>query len=71
MFNVDIHAREWISGAVTTYIINDLLNGNLQSELDSFDFYIIPITNPDGYEYTHTSVSIHGKQWPVAIQYRF
>jgi murein tripeptide amidase MpaA len=51
----NIHAREWITNAVTTYIINELVSGSLQSRLDQFDFYIVPVTNPDGYEYTHTT----------------
>ncbi|CAG7832180.1 unnamed protein product [Allacma fusca] len=51
----NIHAREWITNAVTTYIINQLLTGTLQSRLDQFDFYIVPVANPDGYEYTHTT----------------
>jgi len=53
-----IHAREWITGAVGTYIIDQLLNSNeteIQSWLDDYDFYILPITNPDGYEFTHTT----------------
>ncbi|CAG7718000.1 unnamed protein product, partial [Allacma fusca] len=33
------HAREWITSAVATYIINELLCGTLQERLDQFDFY--------------------------------
>jgi len=25
--------------------------------MDDFDWYFLPIANPDGYEYTHTNVS--------------
>ena len=25
--------------------------------LDEFDWYILPVANPDGYEYSHTTVS--------------
>ncbi|CAL8102302.1 unnamed protein product [Orchesella dallaii] len=56
--DANIHAREWITGAVCTYIIDQLLNSNeteIQSWLDDYDFYILPITNPDGYEFTHTT----------------
>ena len=27
--------------------------------VDTFDWYILPIVNPDGYEFTHTDVSNH------------
>ncbi|KAG4072694.1 hypothetical protein HA402_001806 [Bradysia odoriphaga] len=53
-----IHAREWISPAVTTYLLNDLLsskNESIRSIAENFDWYIVPSVNPDGYVYTHTS----------------
>ena len=56
----NIHAREWISGAVLTYVTNELLNSEdaeIQSWTNDFDFYILPIANPDGFEYSHTEVS--------------
>jgi len=44
-----IHAREWISPATVTYVMNELItnpqHGNL---LNMFDFFILPVTNPDG-----------------------
>jgi len=50
-----IHAREWIAPAVATYIINEFVENRDQytSILDNMDFYILPVVNPDGYEYTH------------------
>jgi len=57
---IAIHSREWITGAVCTYLINELLNNEqdteIQSWLNNFDFYILPVANPDGYEYTHNTV---------------
>jgi len=52
-----IHAREWISPATITFIINELLTNSAAHEevLRAVDFHIIPVTNPDGYEYTHTN----------------
>ncbi|CAB4066845.1 Carboxypeptidase B,Carboxypeptidase O [Lepeophtheirus salmonis] len=49
-----IHAREWISPAATTYIIKEFVNNYEKNKeiLDVFDFYILPILNPDGYAYT-------------------
>lgn len=51
-----IHAREWISPATVTYIVNELVNNyEANKELvDTFQWYILPVHNPDGYEYAHT-----------------
>lgn len=51
-----IHAREWISPAAVLYVISQLVenysaNSNL---LKDYDWVILPVVNPDGYEYTHT-----------------
>nr|CAD7425759.1 unnamed protein product [Timema monikensis] len=50
-----IHAREWISPATVTYIINELTeNRHTHGDaVQNVDWYILPIVNPDGYEYTH------------------
>lgn len=53
----NIHAREWITSAVTTYVINELVKGNktkVQSYLDHFDIHILPVLNPDGFAFTHS-----------------
>jgi len=51
-----IHAREWISPATATYIMRELAeNKNNADLIDFFDFYILPVANPDGYEYSFTS----------------
>ncbi|KAJ8687276.1 hypothetical protein QAD02_023070 [Eretmocerus hayati] len=47
-----IHAREWISPAVVTYIIDYLVE---HSDNLGVDYYILPVINPDGYEYTFRS----------------
>lgn len=52
-----IHAREWITPASVTYIINELLS-NWEQEpkyIQNIDWYFAPVLNPDGYEYTHTT----------------
>jgi murein tripeptide amidase MpaA len=57
-----IHAREWISCSTACYIIRQLIdeyNANDEQTkylLDKFDFYILPVTNPDGYEFSRTEV---------------
>ncbi len=50
-----IHAREWISPAVATWLIKELLadNGKYTSKIN---FHILPVANPDGYEYSRNSV---------------
>ncbi|XP_055681899.1 uncharacterized protein LOC129789271 [Lutzomyia longipalpis] len=52
-----IHAREWISSATATYVINELLRSNdpeIREIAENNDWYIIPVLNPDGLEYTKT-----------------
>ncbi|XP_055551619.1 carboxypeptidase B-like [Wyeomyia smithii] len=50
-----IHAREWISPATVTYIINHLVEEwDEQPEyIRNIDWYVLPVHNPDGYEFTH------------------
>ena len=51
-----IHAREWISPATVAYITQELLvnAGNHIDILSEYDFYVMPLINPDGYEYSRT-----------------
>ncbi|KAK4149364.1 hypothetical protein C8A00DRAFT_47011 [Chaetomidium leptoderma] len=54
-----MHAREWITTMVTEYIAYSLLrhyhvDGDIKHALDSFDFYIVPVVNPDGFVYSQT-----------------
>lgn len=49
-----IHAREWISIATGTYIINELVNNPENKDLlDKFEIQLLAIHNPDGYAYSH------------------
>lgn len=53
-----IHAREWISPATVTYILNEILTSNddaFRTMVESFDWYVFPHVNPDGFVYTHTT----------------
>lgn len=53
----NIHAREWISSATAVWIINELLSSedsNVKNIVDNISWYIIPVSNPDGYEYTRS-----------------
>ena len=51
----NIHAREWISSATATYVLNELLfsdNPEVRDIALNVDWYILPVFNADGYEYT-------------------
>lgn len=51
-----IHAREWIAPSQVLYIISQLVD-NRQDLVQHLDWYLLPVLNPDGYEYTHINVS--------------
>lgn len=54
-----IHAREWIAPALALYVITKLVEDVTESDVvDKIDWVIIPLLNPDGYEYSHTNVSL-------------
>jgi len=52
-----IHAREWISHTTNMYIIDKLIEEYdtvpfVKQMRDTYDWYFLPIVNPDGYAYT-------------------
>ncbi|XP_033229172.1 carboxypeptidase B-like [Belonocnema kinseyi] len=48
-----IHAREWISPVTALHTISELVNEKNKELYKNVDWYIIPVLNPDGYEFTH------------------
>lgn len=58
-----IHAREWMTPSTCIWIINKLVKGyqnfspEVVSLLNDFEFHIMPLHNPDGYEYSHNTVN--------------
>lgn len=60
LFNSMQHAREWISPMVAMYTADQLLAGygvdqNITDLIDRTEILIVPVVNPDGYEYTWTT----------------
>ncbi|KAF2258954.1 hypothetical protein CC78DRAFT_525474 [Lojkania enalia] len=60
LFHGTVHAREWISTMTVEYMAWQLLtkystNSTVKAMVDKFDFYIIPIVNPDGFVYSQTT----------------
>uniref|UniRef100_A0A146LVZ4 Carboxypeptidase B n=1 Tax=Lygus hesperus TaxID=30085 RepID=A0A146LVZ4_LYGHE len=52
-----IHAREWAATASAAYVMKELVENRSKyaSVLNKIDFYVMPVMNPDGYEYSHTN----------------
>ncbi|XP_012520202.1 PREDICTED: carboxypeptidase A2 [Propithecus coquereli] len=54
-----IHAREWVTQATALWTANKIASdyGNdpsITSILDTLDIFLLPVTNPDGYVFSHT-----------------
>ncbi|XP_055687463.1 carboxypeptidase B-like [Lutzomyia longipalpis] len=51
-----IHAREWIAPMAAMYLIHELVvHSNENADLLDCDWIIIPLANPDGYQFSHDS----------------
>ncbi|KAI0405637.1 hypothetical protein F4802DRAFT_596906 [Xylaria palmicola] len=65
-YHGNVHAREWISSMTVEYITYQLINNYsndtaVKAVLDNYDFYILPVVNPDGFVYTQTSTRLWRK----------
>lgn len=57
LINGTQHAREWIAGAVATCVADRLVRDydrdpQIRDFVDHTDLWIVPVVNPDGYQYT-------------------
>ncbi|XP_035422479.1 carboxypeptidase A2-like [Cygnus atratus] len=55
-----IHSREWVTQASAMWIARKLAsdygnNPSITSLLNKMDIFLLPVANPDGYEFTHTT----------------
>ncbi|KAJ6649863.1 Zinc carboxypeptidase A 1 [Pseudolycoriella hygida] len=58
LIEANIHAREWISSATATWLLNELLTSTDPEVVDiatNINWYFIPVLNPDGFVYTKTT----------------
>lgn len=58
-----IHGHEWMTVAFVTYLFNELIhcdsskNPAAKHLAYNYHWLLIPVANPDGYDYTHKTVS--------------
>ena len=62
VFDCAVHAREWAAPSTCLWFINELAtkygsDNEVTQLLNGFDWKIIPVSNPDGYTYSWTTVS--------------
>ncbi len=68
IFNGCQHAREWIATMVPTFIADTLVRDygsdpRITALLDSTEFYIVPVANPDGFEFTYAPEPVGYRMW--------
>lgn len=60
-----VHAREWVAVTSCLYLAHRLVadyetDPSVAQLVEHYDWYILPVANPDGYEYSHSMVSKEG-----------
>ncbi|XP_065094120.1 carboxypeptidase B-like [Ochlerotatus camptorhynchus] len=64
-----VHAREWGAIMSVMYLIHELVeHSDMYADMLVNDWVIVPVANPDGYEFSHTSNRMWRKnRFPVTI----
>ncbi|RXG51253.1 Zinc carboxypeptidase [Armadillidium vulgare] len=53
-----MHSREWVGVASALYVINELVKGAGTPFTKFVEWRIVPVSNPDGYQYTWTQTDV-------------
>jgi murein tripeptide amidase MpaA len=61
-----IHAREWLAAPVCMKLIEDVIADPARQA--QVDWYVLPISNPDGYVFSWADVSIVNFQYVVLTE---
>ncbi|XP_046970811.1 carboxypeptidase B-like [Vanessa cardui] len=56
-----INPREWITVPAAINVIDKIIQEDQKTFLENLQWIIIPVLNPDGYEYTHTNLRLWTK----------
>lgn len=53
-----LHAREWAASSTALYLLNHILENykDYENLLNDIELNIVPLANPDGYQYSYTTV---------------
>ena len=59
LIDAGIHAREWIAPTTALYAVHQLVREPANRHiLRHVDVFVVPVLNPDGYEYTHLNQTV-------------
>lgn len=58
VIDAGLRAREWLAPMAAMYIIHEIVEHDYEFDdlLDNIDFVVLPVSNPDGYVFSHENV---------------
>lgn len=65
-----LHGRDWLAISAATFMLDKILSGEYDRVLKDYDFYFVPLINPDGYHYTRTTDRFWAKNLGVRANSR-